>query len=264
MASQPTLHVLVVDDEPGILRALTRLLQRDGHIVETTTNGQEALVLLHERGFDLILCDLRMPALDGQTLYELLQRQHPTLCPRMIFLTGDTLSPDSMRFVEQCGLPWIAKPCGMEEIRAAIARVLSAPVQDTPVSTPPNDLHQPFTLSEIQTWIDTTKKKRDDLHLLAADPLDKSRREWAVQNMSTLLAEAIEEVRVLSTSLQEDSQALRSHATALRQHSTALIERGQRASDQLGQCMPKDEEIPEAERRLLDRFRNDTRHGEQS
>src|SRR5262249_48359979 len=239
MAPQLALQVLVVDDNPGILSALTRLLQRDGHTVETATNGQAALALLGERSYDLILCDIRMPALDGQTLYELLRRQDPALCQRLIFLTGDTFNVDSQAFLARCGLPWIAKPCGIEEIRAAITRILSAPVQDTPVSTPPNDLQQPFTLSEIQSWIDTTKRKRDDLHLLAADPLYNSRREGAFLEMSTLLAEAIEEVRVISASLQEDSTALRSHATALRQHSTALIERGKRASDQLGQSIPK-------------------------
>ena len=88
-----------------------------------------------------------------------------------------------------------------------------------------------FTLPEIQAWIDATKRKRLDLYLLAAEPLYNSRREWAFLEMSKLLQEAIEEVRVISASLQEDSQALRSHATELRQHSTALLERRRRASD---------------------------------
>ena len=132
MALQTALQVLVVDDDPGILSGLTRFLQRDGHTVETATNGQEALALLHERSFDLILCDLLMPALDGQTLYGLLQRQLPALCQRMIFLTGDTLSPESMLFVEQCGQPWIPKPCSIDEIRTTMAQVLPALMHDTP------------------------------------------------------------------------------------------------------------------------------------
>ena len=48
------------------------------------------------------------------------------------FLTGDTLSPDSMRFVEQCGQPWIPKPCSIAEVRTAMAQVLQAPMQDAP------------------------------------------------------------------------------------------------------------------------------------
>jgi|SRR5215813_10424015 len=132
MAPQLALQVLVVDDNPGILSALTRLLQRDGHTVQTATNGQAALALLHEGCYDLILCDLRMPVLDGQTLYGLLLRQSPALCQRMIFLTGDTLSPESMLFVGQCGQPWIPKPCSIAEVRTAMAQVLHAPVQDAP------------------------------------------------------------------------------------------------------------------------------------
>jgi CheY-like chemotaxis protein len=132
MAPQRALQVLVVDDDPGILSALMRLLQRDGHTVETATDGQAAHALLQEGCYDLILCDLLMPELDGQTLYGLLQRQLPALCQRMIFLTGDTLSPDSMRFVEQCGQPWIPKPCSIAEVRTAMAQVLHAPVQDAP------------------------------------------------------------------------------------------------------------------------------------
>jgi CheY-like chemotaxis protein len=133
MAPQTALQVLVVDDDPGILSALTRLLQRDGHTVQTATDGQAALALLQEGGYDLILCDLLMPALDGQTLYGLLQRQLPALCQRMIFLTGDTLSPESMLFVEQCGQPWIPKPCSIDEIRTTMAKVLPTAVPDASV-----------------------------------------------------------------------------------------------------------------------------------
>ena len=142
--------------------------------------------------------------------------------------------------------------------------MLSAPVHDTPVSTTPNDLQQPFTLAELQAWIDTAKKKREDLYLLAAEPLYNTRREWALREMSQLLAEAIEEVRVISASLQDDSQALRSRAATLRHHSHALIERGRSTSECLPQCVPSPQEVHEAERRVLDMFREDARHAEQS
>src|SRR5215475_8710358 len=99
------------------------------------------------------------------------------------------------------------------------------------MSTPLTGLQPSFTLPEIQAWIDTTNRKRDDLHLLAAEPLYNTRREWALREMSQLLAEAIEEVRVISASLQDDSQALRSRAATLRHHSTELIERGRRSQE---------------------------------
>jgi CheY-like chemotaxis protein len=132
MAPQNAWHVLVVDDNPGILSGLARLLQRDGHTVQTATDGQVALAHLHERDYDLILCDLLMPELDGQTLYGLLLRQSPALCQRIIFLTGDTLGVDSQAFLAQCGRPWILKPCSIDEIRTVMAQVLPALVHDAP------------------------------------------------------------------------------------------------------------------------------------
>ena len=96
------------------------------------------------------------------------------------------------------------------------------------MSTLTHGLQPSFTLPEIQAWIDTMKQKRSDVSLLAAEPLYNSRREWAILEMSTLLAEAIEEVRVISASLHDDSQTLRTRATELRHHSTALLARGLR------------------------------------
>ena len=130
------------------------------------------------------------------------------------------------------------------------------------MSIPPNGLQQSFTLPEIQAWIDTTKRKGYDLHLLAAEPLYNTRREWAIMEMSKLLAEAIEEVRVISASLQDDSQALRSRAIALRHHSTALLERGRSTSESVAQFVPSQQEIHEAERQRLDRGRDEQRHAE--
>ena len=132
------------------------------------------------------------------------------------------------------------------------------------MSTPLTGLQPSFTLPEIQAWIETTNRRRDDLYLLAAEPLYNTRREWALREMSQLLAEAIEEVRVISASLQDDSQALRSRAATLRHHSHALIERGRSTSECLPQCVPSPQEVHEAERRVLDMFREDARHAEQS
>ena len=127
------------------------------------------------------------------------------------------------------------------------------------MSTLTHGLQPSFTLPEIQAWIDTMKQKCSDVSLLATEPLYNSRREWAILEMSTLLAEAIEEVRVMSASLQEDSTALRSRATALRQHSDVLLARGRSMSGHTESCVPSPEQIPEAERRVLDMCREDAR-----
>ena len=95
---------------PASPRALTQRLQRDGHTVDTAANGRLALMQLQERAYDLILCDLRMPELDGPGLYRALESRYPELCQRFIFLTGDTLNPETQTLGLQPGVPHLVKP----------------------------------------------------------------------------------------------------------------------------------------------------------
>src|SRR5205809_5597257 len=115
--------------------------------------------------------------------------------------------------------------------------------------TPSKGTRTSCTIPDIQEWKDTTKRKGIALHLLAAEPLYNTRREWAFLEMSTLLHEAIEEVRVLSASLQEHSTALHARVTGLRERSTALLDRGTRARERMAPCAsPPPEEVQTAER----------------
>ena len=116
--------ILVVDDEPSIANAIAHLLRRDGHTVDTATNGQLALTKLHTQAYDLILCDLRMPELDGPGLYQALQQQHPHLLRRVLFLTGDTLSEEARTFLEQTKVPRLSKPFRAAEVRQLVQQVL--------------------------------------------------------------------------------------------------------------------------------------------
>jgi CheY-like chemotaxis protein len=120
--------ILLMDDEPVFVRALALLLRRDGATVDTAAHGHGALTLLLQRRYDLLLCDLRMPDLDGPAFYDILTSQYPHLRSRVIFLTGDTLRAESLTFLDQCGQPWLAKPCTMGAIRSAMAQVLRATV----------------------------------------------------------------------------------------------------------------------------------------
>jgi len=86
-----TAAILVVDDEPAIVRALASLLRRRGYEVDTAAHGRLALKKLQIRAYDLLLRDLRRPACEGPALYHDLQHRRPPLCQRIIFLTGDTL-----------------------------------------------------------------------------------------------------------------------------------------------------------------------------
>jgi CheY-like chemotaxis protein len=126
MAPQTPLTILVIDDEPAFARGLAHVLRRDGGTVDTAANGHLALAHLQAQRYDAVLCDLHMPGLDGPDFYGILCRQHAYLRQRVIFITGDTLGAESMGFLEQCGQPYLYKPCTVAEIRSAIAQRLDA------------------------------------------------------------------------------------------------------------------------------------------
>jgi CheY-like chemotaxis protein len=126
MALQTPLAILVVDDEPSFTRAVAALLRRNGHTVDTAGHGELALALLQGRRYDILLCDLLMPNLNGPTFYGILQSQYPSLCQRVIFLTGDSMRVESMAFLEECGQAWLAKPCRIAAIRSTMEQVLRA------------------------------------------------------------------------------------------------------------------------------------------
>ena len=80
-ASGPTRHgrILLIDDEAGVRRTLQRLLQRSGQDITLAANGHEGLAALETGAYDLILCDIRMPNLDGPGFYHELGRRYPHL-----------------------------------------------------------------------------------------------------------------------------------------------------------------------------------------
>ena len=131
-APHTAVTILVIDDTPAFVRGLRALLTRDGFVVDTAANGQLALARLHERHYDVILCDCHMPELDGLAFYALLTHHYPHLRQRVLFLTADTLHATTVTFLEQSGQPWLHKPCTMAVLRSAIAHLLQRIAPDHP------------------------------------------------------------------------------------------------------------------------------------
>jgi len=123
-ALPPGSRVLVVDDEPDVAGVLVDLLRAEHEQVETAADGRAALEKIEQTQYDLILCDVRMPGLDGPELYRTLRLLHPELLPRFVFLTGDTLNPESREFVQQTGAPCIPKPFDFGEVYRVIGQAL--------------------------------------------------------------------------------------------------------------------------------------------
>jgi PAS domain S-box-containing protein len=114
-------RALVIDDEPEIAAVLCEMLIRLGFRCDVAGDGYEAKSRIVKAHYDVILCDLRMPGLDGPALYGWLEANHADLCGRMVFLTGDTLGAAAGRFLADCGCPVIEKPFVPETIRRIVA-----------------------------------------------------------------------------------------------------------------------------------------------
>jgi CheY-like chemotaxis protein/two-component sensor histidine kinase len=117
-------QVLIIDDEPGVARALARMIGGQ-HQATAVDSGQEALErLLSGECFDVIFCDLMMPDLSGMDLYERMQELRPELTGRFIFMTGGAYTARARQFLEKVPNGWIEKPFEVEQILRLLARVL--------------------------------------------------------------------------------------------------------------------------------------------
>jgi PAS domain S-box-containing protein len=117
-------RILVVDDEVEVAAVLVELLEQDGHRVDVAGDGAEALGRLAAEPYDAVLCDSKMPVLDGVRLYLEVERQFPHLRRRFVFVTGDALNTEKARWFEDQGLPHLTKPFDPDAVRRAVARVL--------------------------------------------------------------------------------------------------------------------------------------------
>jgi two-component system NtrC family sensor kinase len=116
---------LIIDDEPDIGKLLAEMLQKLGYRIEVKASGEAAQTVLRQRDYDVVLCDLRMPGLDGPALYAWMAEHRPHLCTRTAFITADTLSPSSDRFLADAGRPILEKPFVPGELRQLLAQLES-------------------------------------------------------------------------------------------------------------------------------------------
>ena len=104
------LRVLVVEDEPALAVAVAEALTDAGFVVDRAGDGEEGLSRLTESPYDLIVCDLKMPRIDGMQFYRAMAVATPALARRVIFVTGDVAGTDAERFLEETGCRWLSKP----------------------------------------------------------------------------------------------------------------------------------------------------------
>lgn len=126
------LRLLFVDDEPSLRASIEAWGALRGIEVVTAADGLQALEALRDRAVDAIVCDLRMPGLDGLALHDHLRRERPGLAARTVFITGDVVTTAIRVSTRQ---PIIAKPFGFDQLEdVLVATVRGAPAPGAALS----------------------------------------------------------------------------------------------------------------------------------
>jgi len=123
MARQGKASLLLVDDDPDLLRLLSIRLKANGYEVTAVDNGQRALASIAANRPDLVLTDLRMDGMDGMALFQEIQASYPGL--PVIILTAHGTIPDAVAATQSGVFGYLTKPYDAEELLAQIERALS-------------------------------------------------------------------------------------------------------------------------------------------
>jgi PAS domain S-box-containing protein len=116
--------ILVVEDEAALAAAVIDALRDSGFTVDYASDGEQALLKVGEQPFDAIVCDLKMPRLDGKSFYRALATTRPSLVNRVIFVTGDVAGTKAEEFLEESGCRWLAKPFRLADLLRTVKETL--------------------------------------------------------------------------------------------------------------------------------------------
>jgi two-component system NtrC family sensor kinase len=118
-------RVLVVDDELTLLSSLRRALAREVEVVLASSAKEASALLEHDDRFDLVLCDIMMPDVNGIELFESASKAHPALRDRFVFMTGGNFGGSVQQYIETTDVPILEKPFDLRELR----RLLRSPAK---------------------------------------------------------------------------------------------------------------------------------------
>jgi CheY-like chemotaxis protein len=117
--------ILVVEDEAALATAVADALKDAGYVVDRAGDGEQALARVQARHYDLVICDLKMPRLDGKSFFRKLSDVAPPLARRVIFVTGDVAGTEAEKFLDESGCQWLAKPFRLADLLRAVKDGLS-------------------------------------------------------------------------------------------------------------------------------------------
>lgn len=123
-------RALIVDDEPSICRALSMALEQAGYEVLVAKSGEAAFSIIEHEPVDVLLIDLRIPDMRGDTIFEYAAGVQPNLRVATLFMTGD-ISDQAFGLIAACNCHFIRKPFDLSDMLDAVAALTPASRQKT-------------------------------------------------------------------------------------------------------------------------------------
>jgi CheY-like chemotaxis protein len=119
-------RILVVDDDADVRELIKLALVVQGHDVASVASGRAALEQLAQHAYDLIVCDLDMPDVDGRAIYRAIE-QTPPPRPAVLFVTGYADAGPYEEFLRTVPVTVVGKPFDINALRETVSRLLSEP-----------------------------------------------------------------------------------------------------------------------------------------
>jgi two-component system NtrC family sensor kinase len=120
-------RIVVIEDEPSMRDLLTRAFAGNGNHTVVFEHGEDALPYLATASVDLILSDIRRPGVDGIRLHDHLALTRPALLRRLLFITGDVLSPETAAFLQRSQARWLMKPLRLDALFQEARTIVERP-----------------------------------------------------------------------------------------------------------------------------------------
>lgn len=118
-------RILLIEDEPSVTAFLRTALERRGYEVVPSPSAANGLRLLATGDFHGVISDFRTPGgINGADVHDWLRRHRPELASRIIFITGDTASAETIALLAQAGTPCVEKPFRVHQLMAAVEKTL--------------------------------------------------------------------------------------------------------------------------------------------
>ena len=118
------MRALLVEDDNAVRQAFAKVLSQAGFEVAAVPTGMDAFGELKKGSkFDVVVCDVALPGMEGTTFFEHLGQQYPDLSHRVVFVTGYGRDDKTRKLLEHTGQPFLTKPVDLKDFLAAVMRI---------------------------------------------------------------------------------------------------------------------------------------------